>query len=496
MATPSAPAKALSHLLERYRVPLAWLAVFAACYFFVDPIALTMRAESPGFALYLISVITIVAIGIASRYSANYLPVPSFVLAIIFGFLAGPLLAPLVGSPVALSYVVMTAALLILFQGGLETERGSFFRLLPKIAALAVPGVVFSAIIFAGVLWGLGYAFGAAITTVTAVLLSVAVASTDPAAIMPIMDELEFGANRGIKDIVVSESALNDVVGTLLTIALLGAATRGVMAHDVLGSFGVLLSRDSAIEFARQAGYGALGGLAGFGLMLLQMRVKKRHALTHGEDVLFFVVIALIAGFVAYVLGGSLFLAAFIAGLLFHIEEHHAEAAAKRRHLEVFERHFGFFIDGVAKPAIFGLLGALVDWHALVAYAPIGFAAAVLFVAVVRPVSVWLSLAAFTRFGRDRMTAKQVWFIAAIRATGVIPAMLLITIENLDIPGTEALLPIGMWVILGTLASGPLLAQKAALWCKVAQPKSAAQPAGADAGPRLSAPAFAAASSD
>lgn len=480
MATPSAPAKALSlftqdSLLARYGVVLFWAVAFALCSWFAAPLFRVIGHENPAGLTTLLEIVVIGGIGFASYYSARRLPVPPFVIAIGLGFLAKPLLAPITGDISALSALVLVAAALILFQGGLETDRGDFKRLLPKIASLAILGVTISAIVFAFVLLALGALTGAAVSIVTAVLLSVALASTDPAAIMPIMDELDFGANRDMKDIVVSESALNDVVGTLLTLPLVAAAAAGVVFGSVMGSFGMLVSGDSAIEFAKQAGFGTLGGAAGFGIMRLHLAAKKRHDFTHGADVALFLIIALISGLIAGVAGGSIFLAAFIAGLFFHLEGEHAEARSGHRHFKVFERHFNDVIDGWAKPIIFGLLGALVNFGDLVTYAPIGILASIAFMALVRPACVLVCLAPFMRARREPITVKQVLFISCVRATGVIPAMLLITIMGMRIPGTEPLLAIGMWPILATLIVNPLLVRWTAPALGIAKPKSLAR---------------------
>jgi cell volume regulation protein A len=146
--------------------------------------------------------------------------------------------------------------------------------------------------------------------------------------------------------------------------------------------------------------------------------------------------------------GGSGFLAAFVAGLVFHAEEHMGDI----------ERFFGQVVDGVAKPIVFVLVGALVDVHSLIHYAAIGIPVALLFMFVLRPGMVFLVLGAygFVR-GPRGLSVRELLFISFVRETGAIPAVLLVTAiarVTLPLPG---LVEIGMWVILLTLLIAPPL---------------------------------------
>jgi cell volume regulation protein A len=114
-------------------------------------------------------------------------------------------------------------------------------------------------------------------------------------------------------------------------------------------------------------------------------------------------------------------------------------------------------IDGYAKPAIFLLLGALVDPATLLHYAPIGLLISLIFIFVLRPLVVFVSLGLFTLVGKERISWQELSFISWVRETGAIPAVLLVTVVSRGIPGTEALLPIGLWVILSTLILQPPL---------------------------------------
>jgi NhaP-type Na+/H+ and K+/H+ antiporter len=158
-------------------------------------------------------------------------------------------------------------------------------------------------------------------------------------------------------------------------------------------------------------------------------------------------------------MGGSGYLAAFVAGLIFHITEH----------LKQTEKFFNNLVDGFMKPIIFILLGALVDLPSLIAYAPIGISVALIFMFIIRPIAVFLSLGAFKYFGNEKLTIRDLLFISFVRETGAIPAVLMLTIVALGLPGVEGLVEIGMWSILLTLIIEPLLTPTVAKLLNVAE---------------------------
>jgi NhaP-type Na+/H+ or K+/H+ antiporter len=276
------------------------------------------------------------------------------------------------------------------------------------------------------------------------ILLGAILASTDPAAIIPVLEHVQF-KRRDTKDIVVAESALNDVVGTLLTSAFLKLTLTGLA---VAAAYESLASAETGRFLAVQTGVGALFGVVGFGLLRLLSGMKRRHAAYFGADQVYFVVTPILAFVGASVFEGSGFLAAFVSGLLFHAEAH----------LKEVERFFFQVVDGVAKPVIFLLVGALVDLKALVAYAPVGITAALIFMFVLRPAMVFLTLGVFGfARGRTRLSLQELLFISFVRETGAIPAVLLVTaIARIATP-LPGLVEIGMWVILLTLVIAPPL---------------------------------------
>lgn len=108
------------------------------------------------------------------------------------------------------------------------------------------------------------------------------------------------------------------------------------------------------------------------------------------------------------------------------------------------------------KPMIFMLLGAMVNINGLIQYAGIGIVAGLIFMFILRPLIVFAMLLPFAKTAQ-RFSLCEMVFLSFVRETGVIPAVLLITIQLSGIPGTEVIMPIGLWVILLTLTIEPPL---------------------------------------
>lgn len=391
-------------------------------------------------------------------YVSHVTKLPSFVMAIFFGIAAHDILRPLVEEREVLSAIVGFGATLILFGGGLETPFHNFKKLFWKIFSLSFPGLLITAFLFATVVFGLGKLFGSSLSIMVSVLLGAVLASTDPAAIIPVLKRLRF-FNRSTKDIIVSESAVTDVTGTLLTVAFLGIATTGVAIGTITGWYKTIFTAQVGGILFKQLAFGVFFGVLGYFFLELLKRFKKGHEKEFEADSAFFLFIPVIIFTIALSLGGSGYLAAFIAGLLFNLTEHLHET----------EKFFNHMIEGFFKPVIFILLGALVDVQQLVVYAGIGIVIALLFMFVIRPLVVFITLGPFSFVGSDRLSWRELLFISFVRETGAIPAVLLVTVVSMGVGDMSGLVPIGMWVILLTLIVEPLLTPYVAQKLKVAE---------------------------
>lgn len=380
-----------------------------------------------------------------SSYIAENTPVPSFVIAILIGMLAQPLFAPIIENGPALLAIVTGAAAVVLFGGGIETPFANFRRLFTKIAMLALPGVLFTAVALSYTTEFFATVFGVAISATVAVLLASTSASTDPAAIIPSLEGVRF-KKRDVKDIVISESALNDVTGTIITAMLLSQVVHHAPFAGIWEGYSTLMSGAVLAGLASKLFFGVVVGLAGYVLLeFISFLAKSDKRITEAEKGLFLIV-PVLAYPMAEWLGGSGFLAAFVAGLLFHAKEH----------LKPVEEYVADITNNTCKPAIFILLGALVDVQSLVAFAPLGITTALVFMFVLRPAMVFLFLGMERPFTKARLTVRELIFVSFVRETGAIPAVLLVTIAS-TLTGIAGLVEIGMWIILATLVIQPPL---------------------------------------
>lgn len=380
-------------------------------------------------------------------YISTNTSLPPFVIAIFFGMAAHDILQPLLVHPTAVNIVVGLGATLILFGGGLETPFRNFKRLAAGIFSLAFVGVLVTAILLSGTLVFISNMLGANIPVAVSVLLGAVLASTDPAAIIPTLKRLRF-KHTELKDIIISESALTDVSGALLTItfiALIGL--QGMEAISITSAYNALFSFETLLFLSKEAFIGLALGLVGYALLHLFVSFKRRHTREFEADAAIFLCIPIFVYAAAHALGGSGFLAAFVAGLLFHVTEHLRET----------ERFFNHVIDGFFKLTIFILLGALIDINQLVSYTAVGLIGGLIFIFIIRPFVVFLSLGPFLWFKSYPFTVQDLLFMSWVRETGAIPAVLLVSIAAMGFPGAESLLPIGAWIILLTLTVQPAL---------------------------------------
>ncbi|MDD2797069.1 MAG: cation:proton antiporter [Bacteroidales bacterium] len=444
-----------------------YLFAIALCFFFMYEmgklfpqfIQQFQNREDYHIILPFFSVSFLLIAAFITLYAAVEVKLPGFVVAIFIGILSKPLFMPIIGDSDMLFIIISLGAALILFGGGLETEFRNFKKIFLKIFALAFPGVIITAFLFSISLLFVSAAVGMTISIATAVLLGALLSSTDPAAIIPVLKELKF-KNGLTKDIVVSESAMNDVTGSLLTLVFISIALTVPNFTSVSSWFGTLFSEHGGEVLLKQFMFGVIFGFIGFLALYILKKIKIVYRKEFHGDIVFFIFVPIMIFTLSLLFEGSGFLAAFIAGLLFSMTDD----------LHLSEGFYVNVTDGFFKPIIFILLGALVDFNDLFNYAGIGLLISFVFMLILRPLVVFVTLGVFTKIGGNRLTINELLFISFVRETGAIPAVMLVMISTKAIPGVEGLVPIGMWVILSTLIFQPLLTPWVCKKLKVAVP--------------------------
>ena len=406
------------------------------------------HAFSDGAAGVIITIIAFMAMSAASEYFSRGMIFQSFVLAIPLGFAGSGLLGPLVNSPDALVVVVNVSAAIILLQGGLEIKFKNFMKLLPIIVSLSFVGLFVTAAIFSGFVLALANPFGIVIMPHVALLLGAILASTDPAALVPLFKKMKW-LNESARDVIIAESAGTDVTGTILFakfMTIIGPA--GAVAGFSVWNDGYaqVFTLEAVGKIMMEMLVGTIAGVIGWLALLGLSWFKKQNKLNHGVDPLVVKMVGIAAFYLAYSFHGSGFLAVFVVGL-------HLDA---EKHMETTEHRVNDSIDAFFKPAVFVTLGAIIDIKLLFDYAPVGIAAAIAFMAITRPIGALVSLVPLKAIKLAAVTNKDIVFIASVRETGAIPAVLLLTVMASGMPGAEMLVSIGTWVILMTLVVGPL----------------------------------------
>lgn len=419
---------------------------FALLAFFgiSQPAALGHITDANSLILIAISIVFIGSFAVF--YLSNIARIPSFIIAIAIGIVSSPLLEPLTGSANLLMILVSVSATLILFSGGLEMPFERFKKIALPTLLLSLVGVLLSTLFFGYTLSGIGPLFGVSAGFGLATLLGAILSSTDPTVLIPMMKQLRFSTPK-MKDMIIAESAVTDVTGALFTLLILEIIHKESISVSSSTLIDHIFSAATGTSLIGHSLIGVLFGLIGAGLLLVLAKLKTTDGREHDVDAAFFLFVPIIIYAMTTVAGGSGFLAAFIAGLLFQATQFLHET----------ERFFNHIIDGFVKPSIFILLGAIVPVGTLLQYAPIGIAISALFIVVIRPLIVFISLIPVQLTRTQRLSYSELFGLATIRETGAVPAVLIMSLISLPEIGSPLFLAIGLWVIIVTVMVLPAI---------------------------------------
>lgn len=366
--------------------------------------------------LILLGAALLLASILSSKLSAK-VGVPTLIIFMAVGMLAGedgPL--GLAFDDFALAHGAGTVALLlILFDGGLRTPLASVRLAWRPALVLSTVGVLLTAgLTGAFASWLLG------IPLVAGLLLGSIVGSTDAAAVFAILRGQGLNLRERISATLEVESGSNDPMAVLLTLGLV-AFLAGEMAPGW----------PMVWFFLRQALIGAAGGLlVGWGGRALVNRVRLNAA---GLYPVLTVGVALLAyGLPAY-LGGSGFLAVYVAGIVMG----NARLTFRRG---ILEAHDG--AAWMAQIVMFVTLGLLATPSRIADVALEGTLVAGALIFVARPAAVLLTLAPFG-FG-----ARELAFLSWAGLKGAIPIVLAIYPLLGGIPGALGLFDVVFFVVI------------------------------------------------
>lgn len=372
----------------------------------------------------------ILAAGSVSGLIARRLAVPDVVLYLVVGMLLGPELAGAVHIPAdsALNQIILIfGACYILFDGGASLRLAVLKDVWITIVVIATIGVVITGVITAAAAyWILG------VPLMVALLLGAAIASTDPATLVPVFRQVRI--RERVAQTVMSESALNDATGAILTFAVLAVATG---AQFSVGA--------SLFDLGKQAVLGVVvGGVLGYLAALFIAHERLAFLVEYAPLVTLMAVIGAYLG--ADRLAASGFMAVFTFGVVLGNKDALGFSMSHREQERLEE--FVATTALIMRMFIFILLGAQVDFALMSRYAVGGVIVVTIFMLVARPVTVFLCAMPDRR---ARWTWQELVFMCWTRETGVIPAALAGLLLGVKAPGAEVVASVTFIAVLMTI---------------------------------------------
>ena len=360
------------------------------------------------FYLVTLASMSLILIAAFSSLLAERFGAPLLLLFLLIGLIAGVDGLGIDFSNNAAAYMLGSIALaIILFDSGYGTSLHSFRQAAVPALTLATVGVLLTAILFAvAARFLLGFSW------LEGLLLGSIVASTDAAAVFFLLRTGGISIRDRVRSTLEVESGTNDPMAIFLTTALVGIMASG----EDLNSAGI----DLLALFLKQIGLGLVLGLIG-GALIVQ--IMRRIPVERGLAPIFVLTLALLVFAYTSAIGGSGFLAVYVAGIYAGNKKIRPRASIVR---------FQEGMTWLAQIIMFLVLGLLATPSQFPQIALPAIALAIFLVFVARPLAVWLSLLPFD------FTQRETGFVAWVGLRGAVSILL-------------AILP-----ILGNLENGQL----------------------------------------
>ncbi|THJ21987.1 MAG: potassium/proton antiporter [Nitrospira sp. CG24E] len=311
---------------------------------------------------------TLVILSIFTIKLSNRFGIPSLVLFLAIGMLAGSdgLGGISFDNPSLVRSLGITALVLILFSGGLDTEWTAVRPILWQGLSLSTIGVLVTALLIGVfVSWVQGFSF------LEGLLLGAVVSSTDAAAVFMVLRARKTKIPRRLIQLLEFESGSNDPMAVVLTIALIR------LLMEPLTSFGELV-----VFFVLQMAVGTVIGIAMGEIMRRSFNALDLEL--EGIYPVLSVALALLTYGLTDYLDGSGFLAVYLAGLVMARKPFTHQQSVLRFH------------DGLAwlmQVTMFLALGLQVFPTRLVPIAGVGLLVSLFLIFIARPASVHTALA-------------------------------------------------------------------------------------------------------
>jgi potassium/hydrogen antiporter len=373
----------------------------------------------------------ILAVGTITGLLSRKVGIPDVAVFLIVGMLIGPEALGLIDirADSALNqFILLFGASYILFDGGASLRFEVLKQVWITILIISTIGVVITAAIT-----GIAAYYVLGVPFIVALLLGATLASTDPATLVPIFRQIKI--RDRVAQTVMSESAFNDAMGAIVTLAVLAVATGK-------GEFSLT---SSLLDLLKQSIIGIVAGAA-LGYLAALLIAHQRYAFLaeYGPVVTLMAVIG--AYFAADGLEASGFMAVFVFGIMLGNKEAlgFKMEPGEAQKLDEYVMTTAF----IMRLFIFILLGAQVDFSLMNQYLVGGIVVVTIFMLVARPVTVFLCALPDRR---AQWSFNEMLFMCWTRETGVIPAALAGLLLGMNAPGAQMIASVTFIAILMTI---------------------------------------------
>ena len=391
----------------------------------MEPAAIELAKQT------LLSGALVLAIGTLTGFLAQKLKIPDVAIFLIVGIAIGPAglgLVNIKADSALYQIILLFGASYILFDGGASLRFDVLKRVWITIVIISTVGVLIT-----GAITGVAAHFALGVPWIVALLMGAALASTDPATLVPIFRQVKI--RDRVAQTVMSESAFNDAMGAIVTFGVLAVAM-GSGEVSVVGSL---------FELLKQAAIGIVAG-AVMGYLAALLIAHERWAFLAEYAPVVTLVAVIGAYFAADGLQASGFMAVFVFGIMIGNKDAFGfkMTATEQQKLDEYVMTTAF----IMRLFIFILLGAQVDFHLMAQYWWGGVIVVVIFMLIARPVTVF---ACALPDRRAKWSFNEMLFMCWTRETGVIPAALAGILLGMKAPGANVIASVTFIAILLTI---------------------------------------------